>query len=191
MKRIVLGVILIIIGIFLFIATLTATRVDATNQLFASYLCEPDEALISITRFAGTEDSSDNYYCETSDGMRRDVTLSIVGIALSVLSIPLLAGLGLIFAGARRIQSQQTQKFMGLFDEQDGQSFIVKHGNIPHENMAQVQQVLGAMTGSMTSASQKTLAERLQQIEDARRQGLISRSEYEAAREAILESMDD
>lgn len=186
-----LGVVLILIATVLLVATLTSTRVEATNGLFTSFLCEPDEVLTSITRFAGTDDSSDLYYCETEAGDRREVTGRIILIALTAFLIPFLSGMAMIFIGARRMQSQFTKQMLGSFTTQDGQSITMQQGTIPAENMAQVQHVLGAMTGSMTGASQQSLAERLQEIEDARQQGLLSKLEYEKAREAILDKFDD
>ena len=47
----------------------------------------------------------------------------------------------------------------------------------------------GGGSGGAGGVTNKTLAERLMEVEDARRSGLLSEAEYEAARQRVLEAV--
>ena len=66
---------------------------------------------------------------------------------------------------------------------------VVNQGQLSPEAKAVMDQVfsqVGAAFGNKDS-----LVDKLRQLDDAKQQGLISQSEYERTRQAILDSMDD
>lgn len=86
----------------------------------------------------------------------------------------------------------QAQQILNSFGLQNAANVTVSHSaDITPERMAQVQQILSSFgfNNSPTGTESGSLSERLQQIEDARKQGLITQSEYERLRQDILDNL--
>lgn len=204
----VLGLGLIGVAIALMISILSVANIDFVKDIMIDRYCEPDEIDItdaSRLSFSGTQNSSTVYFCEDAEGNRREITNQIGFTAVVAFLVPFLTGL-LMTIGAGGMMARNQMKKFGLNNIQvttmpDGS----QQANLSPEQQATLQRVasaFGAKSADFTNVSvsstsptspqsSTTLAERLQQLEDARKQGLITSAEHQRARDALLDAMDD
>jgi hypothetical protein len=109
-----------------------------------------------------------NVYCEDSEGDETDVTGLWIGIGVAAFLVPFLIGLFMMITGFNK----GVKGLMGGMPSVQGYS--------PMNSLAS----FGAPM--QTGAGAKTMAQKLQELEDAKRQGLINELEYQKASEEIL-----
>lgn len=121
------------------------------------------------TDYEGTSYSM-NVYCETDDG-EKDVTGTWIAIGIASFLIPFLIGLFLlIFSANRGMRGMMSAPSLQGYDSYSMGSPV----NI------------GSPMGEKMKNQPKSLSEKLQELEEAKRQGLISESEYQQMRQDIL-----
>lgn len=192
---------------FLLMGVLNAEDSPVT-QIIGIVACKPPEKMVTETENwsqpNGEFGQSITYYCEIEPGVQREVTGTAFGILAAGFAIPLILGIILITVGARGLVRQQSRKYSAAIDDYFTQyppvqtttsSHVVDlrsgQANIPPEAQEILTNVLGGFATAFTSDGKGTLAERLQQLEDAYEQDLIRKDEYDKVRQAILDSMDD
>jgi hypothetical protein len=207
-----LGIILIIAISIAFAAAMIGMESEQFASFFEPYVCNSEESFAVIlgprTRdFDGDVSQSVNMVCQVNDANQRNVTGKVLLVVVGGFVGGLLLGIVLTIVGSFIAVRNQTKRFTGMmqsFNVQPGQANVIDlrgkrgamsmnevYGNIPPESAEMVQSVLQSITRAMGSMTGDTLAERLSQLEEARQQGLISQSEYDRIREALLDKMDD
>lgn len=201
---ILLGVLLILAGSSVMIALLMPQTFAPVEDFILQLHCEPGDRLTSVDSIqtSGTLNSATTLFCDDNEGNLRDITSDMFVMVAVAFLVPFGVGMVLVYIGAVLRQREQAPDISDAWGgvpvgqiadvEVYGQGFdanSLSQMNIPPEKLEQVQQVLRTVTSAFGINS--TLSERLQQLEEARQKGLISQSEYDETRRAILDSMDD
>ena len=174
-------------------------------QIISPFACDDNETLTQIQRSVQSYEGNGvtiDFFCEDSEGDDRNVTGTAVMVIIIGFGGLLVTGILSIFVGASIVSKNLSQNFGGVIagqygtvlntqsstiDLRDG-SFQQAKGQLPPElrnMMKQASDQLDQLSGD------DTLAHKLKQLEDAYEQRLISREEYDKARTAILDKMDD
>jgi hypothetical protein len=111
-----------------------------------------------------------NVYCEDSEGDETDVTGAWIGIGIAAFTIPFLIGLFMMISGFNK----GVRGMMGNMPTVQGYN--------PMNSLAS----FGVNPTPTQAGGNKTMAQKLQELEEAKRQGLINELEYQKAREDIL-----
>jgi hypothetical protein len=142
------------------------------------------------------------YSCGSSEGQQRDITVLAALTIGAPFVVLLLLGIMSFFLGGRHMTRNLTQRantYYTQFPTQGGQvstTVIDLQGqdlsNLPPEKLEKVKQVMSMFNvspdGNMPTSS---LIHKLEQLEEARKKGLISDGEYERVRRDILDNMAD
>ncbi|MEM9952760.1 MAG: SHOCT domain-containing protein [Chloroflexota bacterium] len=190
---IMLGVLLDLAVVALLVLTLNGFGLAEaiTGVLLEPFVCESTETLWMRDGSA---------ICIDSDYQERDVTGEAMPYLLGGTVMGVVIGIVLINAGARMtmqnrekvkfatIPSGQIEDLTEIYRQGQQVDFQSVQATIPPEVATILRNVLSQMGIAVDGG---TLSERLQQLEDARRQGLITQAEYEQVRQAILDRMDD
>ena len=203
-----LGIVLIIISVpILFIGILDPENSPFT-EIIGSIACKPPEKIVTETtnwsQPNGESGSSTEYFCEIEPGQRRDVMETAFLVLGGSFAVPLVAGILMTIIGANGVARQATKQMTSNINDyfstyppqQTSSSTVInlrdKKGEIPPEAQEILNDVLGGFTTAFTQAGSKgTLSDRLEQLNEAYNNDLISKEEYERIRQAILDSMDD
>ncbi|MEL6404243.1 MAG: SHOCT domain-containing protein [Chloroflexota bacterium] len=199
---ILLGVLLILAGSGAMIGLLMPEQFPPVEDFILQLHCELGDRLSTVNSTQADGETTLTLYCDDNEGNLRDISADMfVTIAIAFL-VPFGIGMLLVYIGVALRQREQAPDISDVWGgvpvgqmadvEVYGQSFdanSLAQMNIPPEKLEQVQQVLRTVTTAF--GINNTLSERLQQLEDARQKGLISQSEYDTTRQAILDSMDD
>lgn len=195
---ITLGILLIIISVPILVITISATDDESElSQVFESMVCNaPERLVINRSTSLGDDGQTINMYCEIEPGQRREVTATFVIITVVAFGIPFGLGMILTMWGAFRAQARarknMSEYMVSMPDPKTGASTVVKvRGNI--NNMSpEAQQLINSQLGGVAgNVGKSSLTQRLQQLDDAYENDLISKEEYDRMRQAILDSMDD
>jgi len=192
-----IGLTLIIAAAMIMVITLSVDRYDFSANIVAAYLCEPNESIIVERRTIAqaTVNFTTFYYCEDSEGQRRDITARY-GLASTLgFLIPFGFGMPILMLGVwlnRRARRKAMTSNLGVYNLSGGATVKMSNSNLSPTQQAQVEQVLLSVGNAFgTAESPNTLADRLKQLQDAYEQGLISSEEYEQTRQAIINSTTD
>jgi hypothetical protein len=211
-----MGRLLLILGILLFftatgymLVMVGGAENEPAAMVLERVLCEDNETVgqhlggYEFDTMSQIGGRSIAFFCADSEGSERDVTLGAIGIIAGGFAAQIILGLLLTFIGAGLMVRNRVKSAMSslqnftvqpgqatVFDLRDGSYQENQYSQIPPEKMEQVQQVLGQF-GAMFGTGQGNLSKRLQDLEDARNKNLISESEYQRVRQAILDSLDD
>lgn len=199
---IILGIVLIIISIPILVITISATDDESElSQVFESMVCNAPEQLVINRRMSfDGEGQTINMYCEIEPGQRREVTATFVLITVGAFGIPFGLGMILTMWGAYRAQARARKNMsnylVSMPDPKSGKSTVVKvRGNINNmspEAQELINSSLGGVAGNVPQSTDKgSLSGRLEQLNEAYNNDLISKDEYDRMRQAILDSMDD
>lgn len=164
-------------------------------------------------RYSGYEVT---FFCEDSRGEQRDVTLGAVVVMGASFAVPFIISLILFIVSismmvARGVKSMTKNVFEMRGTSIPANAVVTQYGNktvidlrdgsyqggeIPPEKLAQVQQIMDSFGlpnffEAAGEAGGNSLTERLQQLEDARREGLITAEEHQRLRQAILDGIDN
>ncbi|MEO0565900.1 MAG: hypothetical protein AAF125_27570, partial [Chloroflexota bacterium] len=162
--------------------------------LVEEYVCPSVEEAMVVERNEGV---NERVFCETPSGQRRAMTDPVfiwTGVGFTVLLF-----LGIIFTimgTARAQQNMVTQVVTSHVLTREGTGHEIAQayhliGELPPEAQAVLERVVTATMTAEAVSRTPSLSERLTQLEEARVSGLISQSEYDRVREAILDRMDD
>jgi hypothetical protein len=114
-----------------------------------------------------------NVYCEDNEGDEVDVTMQWFGIGIAAFLIPFLIGLFMMITGFNK----GVRGMMGGMPQVQGYDGYESYGTPAS---------FGSPMGAKPTSQAKSLTEKLQELEDAKRQGLINEVEYQQMREEIL-----
>ena len=114
-----------------------------------------------------------NVYCEDSEGDEVDVTWQWFGIGVAAFLVPFLIGLPMTIIGFNK----------GVRGMMGGMPYVQPYDGLEGHG-APVN--FGAPMGEKPKNQPKTMSEKLQELEDAKRQGLINETEYQQMRDDIL-----
>jgi hypothetical protein len=214
-----LALLLLGTAIFLLVILVQGADNEWAKLIFQTALCTDGEELVQWTgnyvprsgsnRYSGYETA---FYCEDNEGEQRDVTLQTVGIMGAGFAVPFVISLILFLISISMMVSNRVKSFTkNVFDMSGamsgGNAVVSQYGNrtvidlrdgtyqggeIPPEKLAQVQQIMdsfGLPNFFEGAGGGNTLSERLQQLEDARREGLITDDEYQRLRQSILDDL--
>jgi hypothetical protein len=95
------------------------------EEQLTSLLCEPEEQLTQVnSRGDRSGERTTTFYCEFSNGDRRDVTVGAVAAIGGAFVVPFLLGLLLVITGGIRMAKQRvtdfTQTIMSAIPDQQG-----------------------------------------------------------------------
>ncbi|GAB5493165.1 MAG: hypothetical protein Phog2KO_33800 [Phototrophicaceae bacterium] len=201
-----LGIVLIFASVIFMGLVFGLAGEDVSAQIITPFACEDNETLRQemgriVTTSDGTGQTID-FFCDDSEGQERNVT----GVAVMVIIIGfaglLIAGIFSTIIGASIASKNLAQNFGGVISGQYGTVLNTQSATIDLRD-GSFQEAQGQLTPElrniMKQASNQldnlsggdTLADKLQQLEDAYEQRLISREEYDKTRLAILDKMDD
>lgn len=167
MKRlfIIIGTILILVAIALMIMVFSVEDIPIVQDVLSGMYCDIDEHIThaSVMRTGGIENSDDLYFCDNGEGDEYEITGKILLTAGTVFIVPFLIGLMMIMYGA-----WATQRDFASTDS----------------SMSGIQSIKFA-------DNSKSLSERLQQVENAYQDKLISKAEYDRMRQSILDGIEN
>lgn len=208
---ILLSIVMMIGSIVYFIWVLQGPNNNQVGSFLSGLVCEENEKLTQQTgAYVGEYGSSTGltvngretaFYCVGLEGEQRNVTGKTAWIIGGGFAVPLVLSIILMIVGIARAASSATRNIYsslggvtpigtpGVSVYSMGSNTPYSRDTVPPEVLSQVNRALDNAGLSQISGS-GSLSERLRQLEDARKQGLISQSEYNTLRQSILDSMD-
>lgn len=203
----ILGILLTVVPIPIFVMSMIEPEEGPMSGIIKAIVCEPYETMI-VERVGWTDygESGENhyYYCEIEPGQQREVTGPAVLVLIAGFAGPLVAGILLITIGSMGLVRRRVSNFTNNMEDYlstvphvaSGSSTVIdlrgNSGNIPPQTQELINSVLGGFAGTVAQATGKgSLTQRLQQLDEAYENDLISKDEYDRVRQAILDSMDD
>lgn len=180
-----------------------------------SVFCNPGETYVrqlgGLVSGSGTVSMARELtlYCEDNEGQRREVTGRSIAISVVAFVVAFVGGLLLTIAASFRLTARWSRRLISgamaaggpvrvYSNTPDGpveySTTVVdaKDGQIPPEAADMIRQVMQGFQGTTPGLSRNDdLSSKLRQLEAARRDGLISQTEYDRVRQQILDSMDD
>lgn len=207
----ILGIVLMVVAMGLLMFMVTANNNETFNMLMDTLHCNEKEEFTmwmgSYQRY-GTFDEHGGYpvawYCELPDGEQRDVSGRVVITMVVSFVVPFLLGLFMLMGSIGAMVRRGVSGLMGNVMRQGTigvQPTVIdlRQGTTGYQNLPpQTKQVIDSLRQgmmvqgtTMQTGQGGTLTDRLRQLEDAFNQGLISKDEYDKARTALLDKMDD
>lgn len=197
------GISLIVVAVIFMLVGLGVAGEEVAGQIIIPLACEEGDSIRTESRMTFSSDGrsqTTDFFCVDSEGIEENVTDSVIVIIIVGFGGLLITGILTIFMGSRIVSKRMQENLRNTVFEQQGignihssvidlRSNTLKQGQIPPETQAQIQAIFSQMGDAF--ANNDSLADKLQQLEEARQQGLISQAEYERTRQAILDSMDD
>ena len=198
-----MGRFLIFTGILLLIASgafmMAAFGVfgeDVAAQIIIPFACNEGDSIRTQESYSSFENAQViEFYCVDGEGVEENVTGTVVGIIIIGFGGLLLPGIGMIIGGSMMAVGRGSKTLLNSVLQERSDDFLTDHVIDLRDNplkkgqFPQGTQQVSPQPGN--PSGKNSLAAKLQQIEDARKQGLISQAEYEKSRQAILENMDD
>ena len=209
---ILLSIVLMIGSIGYFIWVLQGPSNEQVGSFLSGIVCEENEKLTQQTgAYVGEYGSSTGltvngretaFYCVGLEGERRSVTGETTLIIGGGFAVPLVLSIILMIVGIARAASSATRSIYSSFGGvtplgTPGVSVYSMSSNTPYSRDTVPPEVLSQVNSALDHAGLSQISgggsfsERLRQLEDARKQGLISQSEYNNLRQSILDSMDE
>ena len=201
---ILLGLLLIVLAVVALIIGVQGADNEFVNEQLTSLLCESEERLTQVETAGGRRDggSSTTFYCEYSNGQRRDVTAGAVLAIGGAFTIPFLIGLFMVIGGAMRMAKNRMDEFtqtIASVRTQDGgvQTIDLRNAraaDIPPETMKRLEEVFGRMGVAFSAMSgdvklnQDDLTDRMEELKEALDKNLITQEEYDTIRQKLLDN---
>jgi len=202
----VFGIILIIISVPILMIGILDPENSPFTEIIGSIACKPPEKIVTETtnwsQPNGEFGQSTDYFCEIEPGQRRNVMDTAFMVLAGSFAVPLVGGILLTILGANAVARRATRRFTSNMDDylntlpplQTSSSTVVNvrdhKGEIPPETQEMLKDVLGRFATAFPNV-EKSLSDRLEQLNEAYNNDLISKEEYDRIRQAILDSMDD
>ena len=208
----ILGIVLMAVATGLLVYMTTQTDSEQFGNLIERLYCNEDEhyakwqGAYQYDSFRRSGGYPVAFYCETADGTQREISGNVILVMIASFVVPSLLGLFMMMGG---IGLMVKRGVSGLMKNVGNMQTVRTHSNVidlrqgseGYDNLSpdvkqmvdSLRQGMGAVSTQMQSQGQSggSLAERLRQLDDAYNQGLISREEYDKARAAIIDKMDD
>ncbi|MCI0713629.1 MAG: SHOCT domain-containing protein [Chloroflexi bacterium] len=175
------GIFLIVVAAAILIFGLVPPTNEPIGEFLAGFVCEANEDPQLISDSTTNQDLI--YYCVDAAGNRRDISGWVIGALTVLYLVPFTAGLAMtIYAGTmlRRRQFEATLQHMIDTGQISPQSVDIMKG------MMQRRFDPYAFAETITAASHGDLSSRLKQLDEALDKGLVSKDEYDRAREGLL-----
>lgn len=203
-----MGRLLILLGVALFIVAMASiffftqtTSNDTVAEIFTAIACEEGEYLQERIEWGSGLEINDRptaFYCISGDGINqneRQVNGPITLVVAVTFVVPLLLGILLFIGGVGRAASSQTRKLalssaVNLRTRDDGTVDIYSNNpDLSPETLDMVEKMVNNISGSHIKNGNE-LVDKLQQIESAYKQGLISSAEYQRLRQETLDDFN-
>lgn len=193
-----LGFIVLALAIAIILGVTLGMQTETFSDYMSPIFCNSEETIVTETRRNFNSEQTVDVFCQVNEENRRDVTGQVVLWLGGSFAGTLVLSIILMIVGGSIMAKRRAHDMINTF-----QTFTVQSGQpqsydlrqsmnqIPPEAMEIVKTVMGSMGMTQSTFEGQSLTERLQQLEDARNQGLISQSEYDRVRTAILDRMDD
>jgi hypothetical protein len=150
---------------------------ESIDTLMQPLMCQPGERVIreqyTTTDSEGTGYSM-NVYCMGRDEVRQDVTGRWVIMGIVAFVVPLLLGVLVINLGARRVAKASSSAFANT-------------SSYSFPSVSSAAMTAGVNGGEPPDDDDKSLTERLEELEQARSMALITEDEYQRLRKAVLD----
>jgi hypothetical protein len=211
----IFGIVLMVVAMGLLLFMVTATESETFTSLMQRLHCtEKEEFSMWMGSLERTGTFGNSYgrpvvwSCVLPDGEEREVTGRVVMTLIVIFVVPFLLGLFMLMGGIGMMVKRGVSGLMGNVIGRTGtmgvQSTVIdlRQGTQGYENLPpQAKQVIDSLRQGMTSQSVNmvssssqsgsTLADKLRQLEEAYNQAFISKEEYDKARAALLDKIDD
>ena len=193
-----LGLLCFLIDMFIFFIGFWGLESDWFAAVVDPLVCVGEE---SLRAEPGIEDTV-NMYCGVGEKSRTVTSQVMMGLFVCLITSSLLCAL-CIFIGNSLMSRQEAPHYSDMMspftvrnDEPANMDIIdafdaVAAGILPSEFAAVMQTVLDAIELDMDEFLYQPLAQRLQQLQDAHQQGLLTADDYERLRTAIIDKLDD
>lgn len=175
------GIFLIVVAAAILLFGLIPPTNEPIGEFLTDFVCESSEDANVIS------DSSTNqqlfYYCVDDDGNRREVSGWVIGGLTVLYLIPFLSGLGMTIYAANKLRQR---KFDASIQElvDSGQLSPQSADILRGTRLGQLNPAVFAQ--AIAANSYGDLSSRLKQLDEALDKGLLSKDEYERAREDLL-----
>lgn len=192
----ILGLVLIFGSVGLLLIALQDPAESALGDVFAAVICQPDEELVRELGASTYDALDDRYersltvYCVAPSGRSTEVTLKFVLMAAGVFVVPFLLGLSMTMIASTRMVRRKANRMIGGMMSAN---VIQTSGQAPLNPKAAeiLTRMLGAnvvrsSTVDAQAESDGDLADKLAELEEAKRKELITEAEYYTMRQAIL-----
>lgn len=166
------GIALILISVGIIVFAFDAPEENFFGEILKNLLCESGEKVVVETYYTvGDDGNTTEFYCQLEPQLRRNVTGQAVLIIMILFLIPFLLGLGLIIVSSMKSLQRDMPRLQA--------EMLNLGGSFP------------SATPTTSEQANKSLTERLQQLEEAYEQDLISPEEYTKTRQIILDSLNN
>lgn len=178
-----LGIFLIIVAAAILLFGLIPPTNEPIGEFLTGFACKSSEDAQMIS------DSSTNqqlfYYCIDAEGNRREISGWVIGTLTALYLVPFLTGLFMTIYAANKLRQR---KFDASIQE------LVDSGQLSPQSADILKKSMG-MQGRFNPAifaqaiaanSYGDLSSRLKQLDEALDKGLVSKDEYDRAREGLL-----
>lgn len=188
-----LGLIIIFASVIYMLAVMGVFGQSVSAQFMGTILCEDNETFSQ--RYGEYRGSIENvpafFMCTDSEGIERNVNGgAIATIVIGFVGL-LLTGIIIVNIGARRA----VKEGFATFGDETGTGFHIARSTINYDNNTSADEMREILQSSFDVAGKAlgvdSLSDKLQQLDDALDKGLISKSEYETARQNLLDNFDD
>ncbi|GEM_PF-3172537 len=191
------GLIFVIVSVTIMLIAQSLETYEFSRNVIADVLCEPGEQVTYEIREVrqSRQNYTTLYFCENNEGRKRQINEQLRLVTTVGFLVPFFIGMPMIMMGVWLVRRARYSKMTRNFGAHNllGRSNInFSQSNISPAQQAQIGQILQSISNaSMSSEDTSTLADRLRQLEDAYKQGLITDVEYQHARQAILDHPND
>lgn len=192
------GAFVLLFGLLLGVEDLA--RHSTFGPMLTDTFCNPGEKVVSESRAyrrAGESGQEILFFCQDSQGRRRDITGAYVVVAIVGFIVPFLLGLFMVIGSVRRMVARAASQMMRI-----PAGGMVSLPGMPRSSNMQVtghdvsagsnvndfiQQAFNASQQEIARGDD--LSSRLRKLDEARDAGLISGDEYQRARQKILDAL--
>jgi hypothetical protein len=208
----IFGIVLMVVAMGLLLFMVTATESETFMSLMQRLHCnEKEEFSMWMGSLQPTGTFGNSYgrpvvwSCVLPDNEEREVTGRVVMTLILMFAVPFVLGLIMLLSGIGLMVKRGVSGLMGSVIGRSStgvQSTVIdlRQGSTGYENLPpQAKQVIDSLRQGMTTQgttmqagqSGASLADKLRQLEDAYNQAFISKEEYDKARAALLDKIDD
>jgi hypothetical protein len=209
----IFGIVLMVVAMSLLTFLVSSTESETFINLMQRLHCTEKETFnmwMGSSQRIGTSGNSYGrpvqWTCVLADGEESDVSGRVFMTMAVAFVVPFLLGLFMLMGGIGMMVKRGVSGLMGNVIGRTGtmgvQSTVIdlRQGTQGYENLPpQAKQVIDSLRQGMTTQgttmqagqSGATLADKLRQLEDAYNQAFISKEEYDQARAALLDKIDD
>jgi hypothetical protein len=208
----IFGIVLMVVAMSLLTFLVSSTESETFNNLMQRLHCTEKETFnmwMGSSQRIGTSGNSYGrpvqWTCVLADEEERDVSGRVFMTMVVAFVVPFLLGLFMMMGGIGMMVKRGVSGLMGNVIGRSStgvQSTVIdlRQGAAGYENLPpQAKQVIDSLRQGMTTQGitmqtgqgGASLADKLRQLEEAYNQAFISKEEYDKARAALLDKIDD